>query len=246
MTLRITIFLLWVLLSLILGSCGTQDNVTSPAVTYTHQPIQVYEQPYPKQCTTSLPMTPVCIPIMGGAVDSLMSAEARRASFESCKRDVERFVAAVKFQAECYQTALEEYVEEALSLVNSKIVCEEEQIKEINSGNNGQLCPVISLPSAPDILLKGDYRFISKIDPLPITTFSCDMIEETNETELRQLCIDELTNSFLIEAQTYFDEQLEYYYNGGRLYPKRDGVKKYIDDVIKNFNCKASGQDFCF
>jgi len=236
-----------ILAALMLCSCGPNKAEVSPAVSYTPQPIQVYQQPYPMQCTDRLPMAPVCVTMMGGSLDSMLSGSIyERANFEACKSDVERFVAAVKFQAECYEKSLKDYVENAVAQISSRIICEEQEILKIESGGDGQACPAIFLPPIPDMLSKDDYRSISGINPIGVTTFACDMIKDLNDPEMRQLCVDELSSGFPNEAQTYYEEQLKYFYNGGRLHPKREGVKKYINNVVEEFNCKASGQTFCF
>ena len=231
---------------LLLSSCSADNSQTPPTTNYVHQPIEMYQQPYPLECSSRLPMTPVCISTMGGALYSMMSPSGQRASFESCKLDVKNFIKAVKFQAECYQTSLESYVEEALMSVNERVVCEEQQIQEIESGSQGQICPAVDAPPVPDILNKDDYSTISEIDPVQISAFACGMIANKNDLEMRQLCVDELKNGFLSEAQSYYDEQLDYLYNGRTRYPNRRGVKKYIDEVVEQFNCKASGQSYCF
>jgi len=211
-------------------------------VSYTPQPIQVYQQPYPLECSNRLPITPVCLMV---SHDSIYP-EVRYRTLEACRSDVERFVEAVKFQTECYKKSLQAYIDDAISQVSSRVTCEEIEISNIKNGSGGNFCPAIYVTSIPEILNKDDYSSISPIDPLPLSTVYCDMIKSPNEVEFRNLCIDELTNGFLSEAQNYYDEQMHILYNGGRLYPKREGVKKYVEKVIKKFNCEASGDSICF
>ena len=229
---------------LLVQGCQQNNQVAKPQTYYAPQPIEFFQQDYPLICNRSLPIRPLCTAHMGGSLDQMMGAQLRKQSFEACKRDVENFVKAVEFQSNCFKKDLKSYVNNLMQEAQERLSCEYSSIDQINNGMKPNDCPDIVVPAPSEILTHDDYRYFGGIEAVLTLPHSCKFIEEWYSVSERQNCVDEL-NCFLdFEAQFYYDKQIEIYFEGDT-YPDRDGVTSYVNNVIKQFNCKASGQSIC-
>ena len=230
-------------ISMFSGCQQSTNNTVTPEILL--QPIEMFQEEYPLVCDTRLPSIPMCLQMLDLGLTDDTSYQFKQLEFEACKTDVKSFITAVNFQTKCFQTDLEDFVNEMIFAAQARLDCEYEIIQKIQNGDGGGVCPAFEVPSKSDILDMDDREYVSGADNTYYLPISCRYVEEWYSAEDRQDCISELEALIGYEAQVYYDEQIEQYLEGSNSYPYPKGVKRYVKNVISLLECKAAGISFC-
>ena len=212
-----------------LSACQTTNTSTKS--------YELWQQPYPLICSNTFPLAPVCV----------NHSFETKSLFNACKTDVENYRAALLFQASCIESELDTYLSKLYEELENLMHCIEASRLDYGRDGFGNSC-YYSLPNVPtsiSSLVQWYPGPVIRTQISPRNLSGCDgaIQNESDYSKVVISCIMPLNDFLAVSANDRYQMILNELYGTNF----SDGViAERLNTVVKEFNCRARGEIYCF